>query len=67
MIHFAGHPEACFALGDLEPNRNLNVISVHSENLRRLKKSIPLEFIRIQMLRRYGKDGSSQMGLCEVG
>ena len=38
MIHLAGHPEACFALGDLKPNRNLNVISASSENLRRGKK-----------------------------
>ena len=64
MIHFAGHPEACFALGNLEPNRNLNVISVSSENLRRKNIYIPLEFIRIQTLRWYGKEG---MGLCEVG
>ena len=64
MIHFAGHPEACFALGNLEPNRNLNVISFSSENLRRKKIYIPLEFIRIQTLRWYGKEG---MGLCEVG
>lgn len=66
MIHLAGHPEACFALGDLKPNRNLNVISASSENLRRgkKKKSIPLEFIRLQMLRWYGKEG---MGLCEAG
>ena len=64
MIHFAGHPEACFALGDLEPNRNLNVISVSSEHLRRKKIHIPLEFIRIQTLIWYGKEG---MGLCEVG
>lgn len=57
MIHFADHPEACFALGDLEPNRNLNVISVRSENLRRKKKkSIPLKFIRIQTLKWYGKE-----------
>lgn len=40
MIHFAGHPEACFALGDLKPNRNLNVISDSSENLRRGKKRV---------------------------
>ena len=64
MIHFAGHPEACIALGNLEPNRNLNVISVSSENLRRKNIYIPLEFIRIQTLRWYGKEG---MGLCEVG
>ena len=64
MIHLAGHPEACFALGDRKPNRNLNVISASFENLRRGKKSIPLEFIKLQMLRWYGKEG---MGLCEVG